>query len=65
MGSVEFILRLMKELGNFMQRISMSQCFPTSRAESSYFLPSSGRVATDFTILDDYSITQDEATWVT
>lgn len=42
MGSVEFILRLMKELGNFMQRISMSQCFPTSRAEASYFLLSTG-----------------------
>lgn len=26
-----FILRLMKDLGNFMQRISMSQSFPTSR----------------------------------
>lgn len=62
MGSVEFILRLMKELGNFMQGISMSQCFPTSRADS---LLSTGKVETDFPIFDYCSIVQHDATWVT
>lgn len=42
MGSVEFILTLMKELGNFMQRISVSQGFPTFIEKSFYFLPPLG-----------------------
>lgn len=58
MGSVEFILLLMKELGNFMQRMSMSQCFPTFEEESPDFLQSTRNVANDLTVFDYRSIIQ-------